>query len=143
MSGPPPCTTIGFSPTYFRSTTSRAKSSRSAGSLIAAPPYLITTVLPWNSRMYGSASRGCLRLSRRVVRVDGHVLVREVREEDLRLGLAAQRDRVLDLVAERQPVERHADAARAHLDVLDPDVGRHRVIPHGAADRLGDPAPVR
>ena len=56
MSGPPPWTTIGFSPTYLSSTTSRAKSSRSAGSLIAAPPYLITTVRPWNSRMYGSAS---------------------------------------------------------------------------------------
>ena len=25
--------------------------------VIAAPPYLMTTVLPWNSRMYGSASR--------------------------------------------------------------------------------------
>ena len=56
MSGPPPWTMIGFSPTYFRSTTSRAKSSRSSGSVIAAPPYLMTTVLPWNSRMYGSAS---------------------------------------------------------------------------------------
>ena len=45
MSGPPPWTTIGFSPTYFSSTTSRAKSSRSSGSVIAAPPYLMTTVL--------------------------------------------------------------------------------------------------
>ena len=51
MSGPPPWTTIGFIPTYLRSTTSRAKSSRSPGSLIAAPPYLMTTVRPWNSRM--------------------------------------------------------------------------------------------
>ena len=51
MSGPPPWTTIGLSPTYFSSTTSRANSSRSSGSVIAAPPYLITTVLPWNSRM--------------------------------------------------------------------------------------------
>src|SRR5882672_2928925 len=56
ISGPPPCTTIGFRPTYFSSTTSRANSSRSAASSIAAPPYLITTVLPWNSLMYGSAS---------------------------------------------------------------------------------------
>ena len=56
MSGPPPWTMIGFSPTYFNSTTSRANSSRSSGSFIAAPPYLMTTVLPWNSRMYGSAS---------------------------------------------------------------------------------------
>ena len=60
MSGPPPCTMIGFSPTYLSSTTSRAKSSRSSGSVIAAPPYLITTVLPWNSRMYGSASSSVL-----------------------------------------------------------------------------------
>src|SRR3954462_15932491 len=57
MSGPPPCTTTGLSPTYLSSTTSRAKSSRSCGSSIAAPPYLTTTVRPWNSRMYGSASR--------------------------------------------------------------------------------------
>ncbi len=57
MSGPPPCTTTGFIPTYLSSTTSRANSSRSAGSTIAAPPYLMTTVLPWKSRMYGSASR--------------------------------------------------------------------------------------
>src|SRR5881409_730992 len=57
MSGPPPWTTTGFSPTYLSSTTSRANSSRSAGSSIAAPPYLMTTVRPWNSRMYGSASR--------------------------------------------------------------------------------------
>ena len=51
MSGPPPWTTIGFSPTYLSSTTSRAKSSHNSGSLIAAPPYLITIVLPWISRM--------------------------------------------------------------------------------------------
>src|SRR3954467_7175823 len=57
MSGPPPCTTTGLSPTYLSSTTSRAKSSRSCGSSIAAPPHLTTTVRPWNSRMYGRASR--------------------------------------------------------------------------------------
>src|SRR5437588_6866988 len=44
-------------PTYLSRTTSRANSSLRAGSAIAAPPYLITTVWPWNSRMYGSASR--------------------------------------------------------------------------------------
>src|SRR3954470_1560038 len=57
MSGPPPWTMTGLSPTYLSSTTSRANSSRSPGSSIAAPPYLMTTVRPWNSRMYGSASR--------------------------------------------------------------------------------------
>ncbi len=46
MSGPPPCTTTGFIPTYFSSTMSRAKSSTSCGSVIAAPPYLMTTVRP-------------------------------------------------------------------------------------------------
>jgi hypothetical protein len=51
MSGPPPWTTTGFMPTYLSSTTSRAKSSLSASSVIAAPPYLITTVRPWKSRM--------------------------------------------------------------------------------------------
>src|SRR3954452_16292985 len=34
-----------------------AKSCVRPASVIAAPPILITTVLPWNSRMYGSASR--------------------------------------------------------------------------------------
>ena len=46
MSGPPPCTTTGFIPTYFSSTTSRANSSTRAGSVIAAPPYLMTIVRP-------------------------------------------------------------------------------------------------
>src|SRR3954453_14389524 len=84
---------------------SRANSSRRIGSVIAAPPILITTVRPWNSRMYGSASRSVptslkSRPSRRVVRVDRHVLVREVREEHLGLAaLAWKRERVLHLVA--------------------------------------------
>src|SRR5204862_7641430 len=88
MSGPPPCTTTGFRPTYLSSTTSRANSSRSSASSIAAPPYLITTVLEWNSRMYGSASSSVptSRIegsSRRVLGVDPHVLVRQVGEENL------------------------------------------------------------
>src|SRR3712207_1304830 len=106
MSGPPPCTTTGFIPTYFRSTTSRANSSRSSGSVIAAPPYLITIVLPWNSRMYGSASRRVATSlmqpapSGRVLRVDPYVLVAEVAEEDLPLGpLAGEREHVLALAA--------------------------------------------
>ena len=44
--GPPPCTTIGFMPTYFISTTSRTKLSWSVSSVMALPPYLITNVLP-------------------------------------------------------------------------------------------------
>ena len=51
ISGPPPWTITGFSPTYLSRTTSVAKASRRPSSRIAAPPYLITTVRPWNSRM--------------------------------------------------------------------------------------------
>src|SRR3954452_17778269 len=155
ISGPPPCTTTGSSPTYFRSTTSRAKSSRRPGSSIAAPPYLMTIVRPWNSRMYGSASRRA-STSRtagplgRVLGVDGDVRVREVGEEDLRLvPVAGQADDVLDLGAgdlrgERLGVVRHRRPARAHLDALDRDVERHRRrVDEGHAGGLGDPAPVR
>src|SRR3954452_24547684 len=92
-------------PTYLSSTMSRAKSSVRPASVIAAPPILITTVLPWNSRMYGSASRRVptsltADSSCRVLRVDGHVVVREVGEVDLGLAaLTGDRERVLDLVA--------------------------------------------
>ena len=51
ISGPPPWTITGLRPTYLSRTTSVAKSSRSVSSRIAAPPYLITTVRPWNSLM--------------------------------------------------------------------------------------------
>src|SRR3954464_8883136 len=96
---------MGFRPTYLSRTTSRAKSSRSSASVIAAPPYLITTVRPWNSRMYGRASSSVptsriSEPSRRVVRVDRHVLVGEVAEEHLGVGaLPRQRHPVLDLRA--------------------------------------------
>jgi len=46
ISGPPPWTTTGFMPTSFMSTMSAATWSRRSGSVIAAPPYLITTVVP-------------------------------------------------------------------------------------------------
>ena len=51
ISGPPPWTTTGLRPTYLSRTTSVAKASRRLSSRIAAPPYLITTVRPWNSLM--------------------------------------------------------------------------------------------
>src|SRR3954469_8611452 len=155
ISGPPPCTTIGLIPTYLSSTTSRANSSRSAGSSIAAPPYLMTTVLPWNSRMYGSASRSVptsrmLGASGGVVGIDRHVAVREVGEEDLGLeAVARQPDDVLDLVArdevgERRHVEARRGAARADRDALDGDVDRERRgVGERAADGLRDAAPVR
>src|SRR4051812_5340071 len=131
MSGPPPCTMIGLSPTYFNSTTSRANSSRSAGSFIAAPPYLITTVLPWNSRMYGSASRR-RPTSGRVLGIDPHVVVGQVGEEHLGLdALARQPDLVVDLGtcdgrSERALVVRDHRARAAHLDTLDRDVDGQR-----------------
>ena len=56
MSGPPPCTTTGFMPTNLSSAMSRAKDAFSSGFVMAAPPYLMTTVAPANSRMYGRAS---------------------------------------------------------------------------------------
>ena len=49
--GPPPWTTTGFIPTYLRRTMSVANASISSSSAIAAPPYLMTTVRPWNSLM--------------------------------------------------------------------------------------------
>src|SRR3954462_14539049 len=125
ISGPPPWTTIGLIPTYLSSTTSRANSSRSAGSSIAAPPYLMTTVLPWNSRMYGSASRRVATsrtVSGRVVGIDRHVAVGQVGEEDLGLvAVAGQADDVLDLLAgdalgEGRGIEGARRAARAHRD---------------------------
>ena len=44
--GPPPCTTIGFKPTVFNNTISRANELSSSGSVIALPPYFTTSVLP-------------------------------------------------------------------------------------------------
>src|ERR1039458_3084916 len=147
MSGPPPCTTTGLIPTYLSSTTSRANSSRSNGSSIAAPPYLIYTVAPHKSRRYGSASRRVatsrisIELVRReplgrVLRVDLHVVVAEIGEEQLGLGaLPREVDLVEDLVAadgacERVCVERDASAGAADRDALDRDleqIGRAHV----------------
>src|SRR3954471_7213730 len=144
MSGPPPCTTIGFMPTYLRSTTSRAKSSVSPASVIAAPPILITTVFSWNSRIHGKASRsvatsltGCP--SRRVLGVDRHVLVGEVGEEDLGLAaLPGDRERELDLAAghgllqvaqllgaQRVPVAGGHHAAALDVEIHDKRRGQH------------------
>src|ERR1700748_505766 len=155
MSGPPPWTTLGFSPPYLSSTTPRGKSSRSAGPFMAPPPYLITTVLPWNSRMYGSASssvatsRAGRAGSGRVFGIEAHIFVAEVREEPLGLGaLAREVDLVLDLIAlhggpERLGVMGHALAALAHRHALDRHVaGERRGAGHGHPDRLDDPAPV-
>src|SRR5690242_12673809 len=164
-----------------------AKSSVRPASVIAAPPILMTTVLPWNSRMYGSASRrvptslisraphdpkteqakdagskACDSKSRpedagmrrfagscRVLRVDGHVVMREVGEEDLGLAaLAGDRERELDLVGLHGVLElaqlvlgqRHAVAGAHHLVAFDLEVHDERPL-HHLAGRLQD-APV-
>ena len=49
--GPPPCTTMGFIPHSFNNTTSLAKPSFKAASVMALPPYLITIVAPAYLRM--------------------------------------------------------------------------------------------
>src|SRR5207244_3407113 len=154
MSGPPPCTTMGFRPTYFSSTTSRANSSHSSASSIAAPPYLITTVLEWNSLMYGSASSSVptSRIegsSRRVLGVDPHVLVRQVGEENLGLRARAvghehDRERAqqrVERLAEAQLVlaallDVNAAGARAHQDrrVIGGQLAVNRGALEGALD---------
>src|SRR4051812_12431614 len=187
--GPPPCTTIGCKPTYRSSTMSWAKSCVRPASVIAAPPILITTVFPWNSRMYGSASRSvptsrirrppddpkteqakdagskaCAGKSRpedaamrrfagscRVLRVDGHVVVREVGEEDLRLAaLARDREGELDLgaldgvlqLAHLVLGQRHALARAHHLVALDLEI-HHEWPGHRLPGGLEDAPVVR
>ncbi len=49
--GPPPCTITGRSPMKRSRVTSVANEALSASFSIAAPPYLITTVLSKNARM--------------------------------------------------------------------------------------------
>ncbi len=49
--GPPPWTTTTRMPTECISTMSSANCSASAGSVMALPPYLTTTVVPQNLRM--------------------------------------------------------------------------------------------
>src|SRR4051812_25932576 len=98
---------------------------------MAAPPYLMTMVFPWNSRMYGSASRRVPtspRCSGGVFGIDRHVLVAQVGEEALGLvAVAGQADLVLDLAAGYPPaevggVELQRAAARAHAHPFDRDV---------------------
>src|SRR5437667_1138187 len=55
--GPPPWTMTGLMPTKRSRITSSANGSLRSARSMAAPPYLMTTVFPRNSRMYGSASR--------------------------------------------------------------------------------------
>ena len=56
MALPPPWTSTGFAPMIFSSTMSLITSSRSTGSTIADPPYLITSVLPVMALIQGMAS---------------------------------------------------------------------------------------
>ncbi|KAF5032819.1 hypothetical protein DSECCO2_613170 [anaerobic digester metagenome] len=61
--GPPPCTMTGLMPMYLSRMTLRAKLFCRASSTMACPPYLITTVLPKNLRIYGRASSRSLALA--------------------------------------------------------------------------------
>ena len=63
ISGAPPWTTTGFSPTRLRSVTSSAKASLRLSFTIAAPPYLMTAISPENAAMYFSASTSSVRLN--------------------------------------------------------------------------------
>src|ERR1700693_4088300 len=54
--GPPPWTMTGRMPTSLNRSTSLANCSLRSACSMAAPPYLMTRVLPWKARMYGSAS---------------------------------------------------------------------------------------
>mmetsp|Transcript_18574 Transcript_18574/g.25749 ORF Transcript_18574/g.25749 Transcript_18574/m.25749 type:complete len:270 (+) Transcript_18574:281-1090(+) len=56
ISGPPPCTRMGFNPRHHSSTRSLTTSSLRVSSFIAAPPYFTTTVRPRKSCMKGRAS---------------------------------------------------------------------------------------
>ena len=135
MSGPPPWTTTGFMPTYLSSTTSRANSSRSAGSVhrraaVLDDDGLAVELADVRERLEqrGDVAR---RRSAHVVysALIGHVLVAEVGEEDLGLvALAGQVDRRTRPRRPRPPgerllvVERDRRAGRAHRHALDRDV---------------------
>ena len=54
--GPPPWTITGLMPTRWSRMTSSANCALRSACSMAAPPYLMTTDFPRNSRMYGSAS---------------------------------------------------------------------------------------
>ena len=54
--GPPPCTTTGWTPQRFMNTMSWAKARFRSSSIMALPPYLITTILPAYVSSQGSAS---------------------------------------------------------------------------------------
>src|SRR5580704_9668171 len=149
-------------PTYLSNTTSRANSSLSDASVIAAPPYLITTVLPWNSRMYGSASSsvvtsrsgrsGCVATAwlGGVLGIQRHVFMAQVGEIQLGLGaFTGEVDLVFDLVALHRGLQgvlvvRRVLAPGAYRHPLDRHPDRERRGPgHRHPDGLDDPPPVR
>src|SRR5262245_48308708 len=135
--GPPPCTITGSMPTSRSRITSSANGCLRSACSIAAPPYLMTTVLPRNSRMYGSAS---IRISaRRSASSITGSLSQDVPREILVTGELAQArvnvagvDRQL-LARQVRRVERDLVQELLHdrVEAPGPDVlGRH-VHPHG------------
>src|SRR5215510_4303977 len=135
--GPPPCTITGLMPTRRSRMTSRANGCLRSACSIAAPPYLMTTVLPRNSRMYGSAS---IRISarRRASSITGSPS-QDVPREVLVAGELAQArvnvtgvDRQL-LAGQVGSVERDLVQELLHdrVEAPGPDVLGRRVHPHG------------
>jgi len=66
ISGPPPCTNTGLTPTHASRTRSLMTPCFNVGSFMAAPPYFTTTVRPRNACKYGSASASIFTRSRSV-----------------------------------------------------------------------------
>src|SRR5215217_3081031 len=61
--GPPPWTTTGWMPTWWRNTMSSAKARRRSSLTMALPPYLITMMVPANRWIHGRASTKVAALS--------------------------------------------------------------------------------
>ena len=114
MSGPPPWTTIGFRPDVLEQhdvarevLAQRRVGHRRPAVLDDDRPAVELPDVRERLQQRGDVARR--RASRRVLRVDRHVLVREVGEEHLGLGaLAGQADRVLDLLPRDRGGERRA-----------------------------------
>jgi hypothetical protein len=81
--GPPPCTTIGFMPTDFINTTSRAKLDFSFSSIIALPPYNINADLVAGSIAETLDAEKLILLTNTIGLLDG--------EGELLTGLSAKK----------------------------------------------------
>src|SRR5712692_1393420 len=131
--GPPPWTITGSMPTKRSRITSSANDRLRSPCSMAEPPYLMTTVLPRNSRMYGSAS---MRISaRRLSMLMGlQDVPREVLVAD-DIGQPLPHVGGVDgdlLAGHRGRVERHVFQQLLHdrVEPPGPDILRRRVDLH-------------